>query len=398
MRVVSHCAVNRDLDSRAAAIKAAEAVRARAAGQSLAAAVVYATIDHDQETILAAVREVFGPLPIVGCSTGGLMGKDFFVEGGYALGLLGLGGSALHAATGVAEEYQKDSAAKARALGQKLRSELDVPPKVVILFADPLCGADMETFARSLQEEAGCPIIGGGAGQSWGLMVQTYQYLGTRAISHGATAIALGGDFITEIATSTGTEPTVLSAVVTRAEGNVLLELDGRPALDRYSEFLGPTRLTELTNDTSSAIALGIELPRTGLIADALSPYVVRGPFVIDPQRGALILGATIPTGTRIVFHRRSIPAVMKGAEATAQALRQRLSGRTVRAVLGFECGARTGPLLGHAEALREQRLVQQILAPDAAWLGMLAWGELAPYDGRATYYNYTLPLLVLAE
>lgn len=398
MRVVSHCAVNQDPDSRAAAIKAAEAVLARAAGQRLAAAVVYATIDHDQETVLAALREVLGPLPIVGCSTGGMMGKDFFVEGGYALGLMALGGSALHAATGSVEEYQKDSAAKARVLGQKLRTDLGAPPRVVVLFADPLCGADMESFARGLQEEAGCPVIGGGAGQTWGLMVQTYQYLGTRALSHGATAIALGGDFVTEIATSTGTEPTMISAVVTRAEGNVLLELDGRPALDPYSEFLGTTRLTELTNETNSAIALGIELPRTRSVSDALSPYVVRGPFTIDPHKGSLILGATIPTGTRIVFHRRSIPGVMQGAEATARVLRQRLSGRTVRAVLGFECGARTGPLLGHAEAVREQRLVQEILAPDAEWLGMLAWGELAPYDGMVTYYNYTLPLLVLAE
>lgn len=398
MSILSHCAITQESDSRQAALLVASQVRDHVGLQNLKAVVVYAAVDHDQEVILASVREALGDIPIVGCSTGGLMGKGLFIEGGYVLGMLGIGGSAIHVTVGHVTEYQNHSEAKACDLGRVLRGGHTEPPKAVILYADPLCGADMETFARRVQAEVGCPVIGAGAGQPWGFMVQTNQYVGTQVLSHAVVGLALYGDFVAECATSTGTEPTTSSAIVTKAEGNVIVELDGRPAIQLYSEFLGDTVLTEITNETNSAVALGVELPKTTHSSDVQSPYVVRGPFMLDNARGGLVMGASIPTGTKIVFHRRSIAAALEGAEAVAQTLRKRLAQRTVRVVLGFECGARTAPLLGRAEALREQLLVQRILAPDAAWLGMLAWGELAPYNGLVTYYNYTLPLLVLAE
>ncbi len=398
MRIVAHSAISQEIDSRQSALAVAAQVRDKVGAQNLKAAVIYAAVDHDQEAVLASVHEVLGDVPVVGCSTGGVMGKGVFVEGGYILGILGIGGSAIQVTTGQVAEYQENSETKAHDLGRTLRAGHTEPPKVVILFTDPLCGADMETFARRVQAEVECPVIGGGAGQPWGFMVQTNQYIGTQVLSHAVVAMALYGDFVAECATTTGTEPTTSSAIVTKAEANAIVELDGRPAIQLFSEFLGDTVLTEITNETNSAVALGVELPKTSDASDVQSPYVVRGPFMLDNKRGALVMGASIPTGTKIVFHRRSIAAALEGAESVAQTLRKRLAQRAVRAVLGFECGARTAPLLGRAEALREQLLVQGILAPDAAWLGMLAWGELAPYSGLVTYYNYTLPLLVLAE
>jgi small ligand-binding sensory domain FIST len=35
-------------------------------------------------------------------------------------------------------------------------------------------------------------------------------------------------------------------------------------------------------------------------------------------------------------------------------------------------------------------------VAPDAPWLGMLAWGEIAPVGGEPAFHNYTYPLVVL--
>ncbi len=398
MRLLSHSIVNKENASNIAGRKAAEALRDAIGVAELAVVLVYATVEHDQEVLLQAARDVLGPIPMIGCSTGGLMGKSSFVEGGYAAGMVGLGGPALKASTALAQDVQQDTVTKAKVLGQKLRADLGPDPRVVILHIDSLCGADMETFARALQDEVGCPVIGGGAGQPWGAFVQTYQYFGTQVVSNSAVAVALGGEFVVEIGTTTGTEPTPLTATVTRTDGNVLLELDGRSALALLSEFVGVPLVTDLTADISSTVALGVELPTGGAESAGLSPYVVRAPFALDTQRGGLITGASVPEGIKVVFHRRSVQATIAGAEATAKALAKRLEGRTIRLVLGFECGARTAPFLGRAETLHEQLLVQNILAPDAEWLGMLAWGELAPFGGRVTYFNYTFPILTLAE
>jgi hypothetical protein len=80
-----------------------------------------------------------------------------------------------------------------------------------------------------------------------------------------------------------------------------------------------------------------------------------------------------------------------------ARDLRARLGDRTIRAVLGFECGARTKPFLGMENTLRENLSLQATLG-GATWLGMLAWGEVFPTAGKPAFHNYAYPLLVLAD
>lgn len=394
-----HAEVTREKVTRAAGSTLAQAVRAAFAGVRPALALVYATVDHDQEALLTVVREELGPGVIAGCSTSGLMGRGSFHEGNFAAGIIGLGGPALRAAAALAEDYALDTRAKGEATGRRLREALGgAPPRVVIVHGDPLAGADFEAFARAVEAELGCPTIGSGSGQPWGVFAQTYQYLDARVHSGGAVAIALAGEFVAEIGSTTGTEPTASTATVTRADGNVLLEFDGRPALAVYSEFLGVETLTELSNEMNVRVALGFELGEAARGADAGSPYVVRGPFGLDVARGGLVMAASVPEGTRVVFHTRSVRAAVDGAERMARTLAARLAGRSVRLAMGFECGARTVPLLGRVEATREQAAVQRAFAADTEWLGVLAWGELAPFAGRATYYNFTYPLLALAE
>lgn len=398
MQLLAHSMITRERNSTVAGTSLAQSVLDKLGPNQPALALLYSTVEHDQKELVRAAKAVLGATPLVGCSTSGMTGKGTFFEGSYGAGILGLGGPAIQAATGLVQDYHQDSRAKARDLGRQLRGKLRQPAKAVVLLADPLCGADLETFAQVLQEELGCPVIGGGAGQPWGPIVQTYQYFDARLLSHATVAFAVGGDLTVEIATSTGTEPTPISAVVTRAEGNILLELDHQPALAVYGSFLGLGELNDLTNESSSAVALGVEMPGLDGESEALSRYVVRGPFSLDRARGGLCLGASIPEGTKIVFHRRSIQTALSGAQQCAQALARRLSGHTLRAVLGFECGARTAPLLGRHDTLREQILVQTTVGAHAEWLGMLAWGEIAPFAGRATYYNFTYPMLALAE
>jgi len=322
----------------------------------------------------------------------------FAEENGYMVGMMGFGGEGVSVAVGAALGYHEDTQAKAKALAAELRHGVASPPKLVVLFGDPLSGGDLESFARTVETELGCPVVGGGSGQPWGTMVETYQFVRTQSHSHAATALVLAGGFSVYIATTTGTQPTPVSAMVTKIANNVILELDGRPALDVYADFVGLGPLTELTNDVNSRVALGFELRPPELAVDSPSPYVVRGPFVLDLARQGLVMGASVPVGTRVVLHRRSVQATLEGAQGMARALLVRLAGRLPKAVLGFECGARTEPLLGAQVCQQEQEMVQSILGREAAWLGMLAWGELAPFGGCTTYFNYTYPIAVLTD
>jgi small ligand-binding sensory domain FIST len=87
---------------------------------------------------------------------------------------------------------------------------------------------------------------------------------------------------------------------------------------------------------------------------------------------------------------------VFDRAVGMAGRLRERLADRTPLLALSFECAARARPFLGEELTRRELARMQAILGERLPWLGMYAWGEIAPVGDRTYFHNYTLPLGVV--
>src|SRR5205085_486002 len=132
-----------------------------------------------------------------------------------------------------------DTRAKGARLGSNVVARLGEAPKVCMVLYDPLCQADVEQMLAGLSERAGCPLIGGGAGQPFGPMVKTFQYWQGEVLEHAAIAIGLGGPIAAHIGVCHGTSPTGVLMTVTKSERNELLEIDGRTALDVWREVTG---------------------------------------------------------------------------------------------------------------------------------------------------------------
>ena len=355
--------------------------------------VTYLTVNHDQSGFLRGLREVLGPeIPVVGCSAQGVVGRGTLREEGYAAGALALGGT-LSVAHAAEERIAEEPFARGKSLGKQLRAGLSAPPKVVVLHYDALCGVDPELLLEGLFSEVECPIMGGAAAHSFSYqeLRETYQYHGERVMTGSAVAFAIAGDFSVEIGHSHGCSPSGVELVVTRAEGNVLFELDGQRASDVWQEICG-----DLSPTSNQSTALAIGVPKPGA---ASGEYFVRSAYGIDTDVGSVGIGPAIPTGTRIMLHHRTVEDVIRGTQQMGESLNARLAGKNPRAVLGFECGARTRPFLGDEATLTETLELQRLVAgDDAAWLGMLPWGELVPVDGRPAFHNYAYSLLVIAE
>lgn len=363
----------------------------RSAAEPPALVVTYLTVNHDQQAFLHGLREALGePVRIVGCSAQGVVGRGLVQEEGYAAGALALGGSSLAASHGAVVDIVPEPFAKGAELGRQLTAGLTRPPKVVVLHYDSLCGVDPDRFLAGLYQEVKCPILGGAAGHSYHFVLnETYQYIDARVLTRAATAFALAGDFTVEYGTCHGCSPVGVELTVTRARNNVVLEFDERRAYDVWAEICGSDTVANL----STALAIG--LPSDGI---AGHDYFVRAAYALDAATGGVTLGPTIAEGSTIMLHHRTSDDVLSGAQRLGDELAERLSGKRVRAVLGFECGARTAPFLGPDATLLENLGLQRKLGEDAAWLGMMPWGELCPIGGQPRFHNYSYPLLVLAE
>lgn len=352
----------------------------------------YLTVNHDQAQFIAGLREKLGPdVPIVGCSGQGVMGRGVVHEDGYAASLMALGGDGLEVGIARVDDVHVETRAKGAALGQKLRQAHGRPPKVCIVHYDPLCGVDLDVFLGGVSSQIEAPIIGGAAAHFFNAaMTTTYQYLGGDVFSKGAVAVSLGGDITAEMVVSTGCAPVGYQLRVTKVEGNMILELDGRSALDLWREVTGATGMLDIM--ASSSVAIGV--PVDGVEGG----HLVRAAYVFDEKLRGMLLGAAVPEGTLVTLYHRTVDDALSGADRMGKELVRRLEGKQLRAVLGFECGGRTRPFLGMEATNEENRALQASVGPDAEWAGVICWGELFPVGGKPGFHNYTFPLLALAE
>jgi len=393
--------LSQETDSTRAGLTVARAIRDGFGKQRLAAVLVYATVNHDQSALLRGVREGLGAgVLVVGCSGQGVMANGAVLEGGFVVGAMGLGGDALAVASARVDDIQIDGAGKGRKLASRLVEQLGGEPRLTVLVYDPLGGVDVNQLLAGARQAITTPIVGGAASQTAGPVpvVGTYQYFGEQAFDKGAVALGIAGDFSVDIGLCHGTTPTGISMTLTRADGNRLLELDGRPALDVWREGVG-FEGEVFNQEHSGALAMGIEHRVIRNDCPEVH-YLIRNAFGFDPKTKSVVLQAAIPEGSQLMFHHRTVKVVKEGTAAMGAELRARLGNRRPFAVLGFECGGRTTPFLGPEETLDENLALQQAVAPEAPWLGLIAWGEVAPlYEGgEPMFHNYTYPLVTLSR
>jgi hypothetical protein len=326
------------------------------------------------------------------------MARNFFREDGFLVGAIGLGGEGVRVSAAMAGEIQLGTFEKGQGLARAVSAGLGGAPRALILYYDALSRVDVpQLLAGITQVLPTTVVVGGAAGQPWGPMVRTYQFLGKAVSSGSCVALGLDGPFEVLSGRTSGAVSAGIKMRVTRAEGTLILELDGRPALDVWLEMVGRPESTTNVDDSASW-AVGLRTAHADAPVEGEESWTIMAAFGLDPARRGVFLQASVAEGTEVLFHHRTADAVVRGSEALGRRLRAQLGTRRPVAALGFECGARTGPFLGQEESERENRLLQEALAPDAAWLGMLAWGEVAPSPKTPSFCNYTFPVLLLTE
>jgi hypothetical protein len=393
--------VSQDPDSLRAGEEIARVVTEGLGGEKPKALLVYGTINHDHADLLAGVRAVVGDdVVVAGCSAQGIMGTRNVLEGGFVAGAMAFGGEELLVAADLQHDIHVEGRRKGQDLARSVKTQLGRAPDLFVLLYDPLSGLDVDHVLAGLRDEIDCTITGGAASQPSGPVVKTYQYHGTAATTRSAVGVGLcsrGRPFGAELGFCHGTVPTGVTMTLTRADGNVLLELDGRPALDVWREAIGARPDEVLNQSQTAALAMGVEKKVT-IAGREESVYLIRAAFGFNEKTRGIVVQAAIPQGSKILFHHRTVDVVRQGTVAMGEDLAGRLSGKSPWAVLAFECGARTAPFLGRAGTLEENLALQAAVAPAAPWLGLLAWGEVASLGGDPTVHNYSYPLVVLTS
>ena len=163
---------------------------------------------------------------------------------------------------------------------------------------------------------------------------------------------------------------------IDEARDNVVMVIDGRPALDVFREDIGP-ELAQNMRRIGGLVFAG--LPVTG---SDTGDYLVRNLMAIDPSQGWVVLGAEVSPGDPIVFCRRDPESAKQDLARMVKQLAGRLSGPP-KAGVYVSCVARGVSLFGEAGV--EATIIRETLG-EFPLVGFFANGEIS----RDRLYGHT--------
>lgn len=341
-------------------------------------------VTHAQR-LAETLRRRLVPATLIGASAHGVVSTAHELETGPALTVMvaRLPGVDVHPFLLTAEtwaEAHRDAQAFARAAPHVRGATL------VLLFGDPFTLDSESVLAAFNRHAPGVPVVGGlgSAGQrprSNALMLNDW------LSEEGGVALALAGAVRADVVVSQGCRPIGPDLTVTRSEGNVLVELDGQPAVERVEQVL-----RALAEDERESLKHGLYLGRAARgEASGRGDWVIRNLLGADRDRGVIAVSDLVPEGETMRLHVRDAASAR---EDLAMLLSPQVVDSPARAALLFACNGRGRAF--HRQPDGDIATLQAALGGGVPAGGMFCAGEIGPVAGRNFLHSHTASIAIL--
>jgi len=337
------------------------------------------------EPLLAALRERWPALSWVGSVGVGVAasGVEYFDEPALVLMLAPLPTASFEVFSG-ARKLQR------------------IEPYSALVHADPATPDLAELIAEMSERTASGYLFGGlASSRSVGVHIADGVWQG------GLSGVAFSADVPLISRVTQGSQPVGPTREVTACERNVVVELDGRPALPCLLADLGLSGLDDRRQAMPRLRATLVGVTDAPTDADAAggaagtrvrhrafgSDVRVRHLIGLDPGRQAVAVAEMLQPGMRIAFCQRDVAAARRDLVRICSEIRDEMESpdepsRRILGALYVSCAGRGGPHFGGPSA--ELKIVQHALG-DVPLAGFFAGGEIA----HRHLYGYTGVLTV---
>ncbi len=332
---------------------------------------------------LAAVEDELAPRHLLGCVAEGVVAGERELESGPA--------AAVWAASLPGAEIETfHSVAIGTDEGVAVTSFPDLEgADLVALLVDPFTFPAAGFLTKLNEEEDRAPVVGGLAAGGGEPDTQAL-FVDGEVVYEGAVGAVVRGAPVRTVV-SQGCEPVGRDSVITNAEGNVVFELAGEPALERLKGDLA-----NLTEDQQHSATRGGVL--AGLVIDEnraeyrRGDYLMRGLIGVDEDTGALAIGEPVRVGQTLRFHVRDAAAA---DEDLRENLANAIDGDRAAGALLFTCNGRGTSLFAAPD--HDARAVGELLGGEGV-AGFFCAGEIGPVGGKPFLHGFTATLAVFLE
>src|SRR3989441_12314060 len=230
-----------------------------------------------------------------------------------------------------------------RRLRRRARQILDEGAGLMVLLPDPFAARPdhlVYEIGRSAPEREAVGAAASGDPEQPG----TFQSYGRNVGSRALAGLQLSGDMRHAIGIRQGGLPLGPQVRITAGDGSVILEVDGRPALEVLRSRL-PGPLADSLGKLAGHMFVGLppDPRQDGIHA---GEYLVRHLVAFDEGRGALVVAASVRQGEPFFFVLREGHSAREDLKEMLQRV-GRAAGGSARFGFYFNCSARGSSLYG---------------------------------------------------
>ncbi|MEX1188887.1 MAG: FIST N-terminal domain-containing protein [Bacteroidia bacterium] len=358
---------------------------------------IHASIGHDFSELIEQAKILAPNARVLGASCCGVVGKEGVSESLKDIAVMAVRGNefAVESCDGI---FGYNSYLKCKEMAVRLKASSTQQITMLYFMASGI-DIDNNECIRAFDEVFGAGITIFGATSSDNMRgFISYQTVDNNVFEHGAFVIGFSDPSLgIETQATHGFVAVGDPLIVTKSEGNKILELNGNPAWEEYINRLG------LSSDATCVDSIPI-----GALAEELSPalaieygnkHILRA--VTKHEGSAMFYATTIQEGTSLWLTVRDEDLIFSEMDNMVECLVEKLSGRTPIAVFHADCLARGRFLFNR---IIKEELVGKMQFPFYTngecppWIGMYGFGEFARLGNENTFHNYTTALYVLCR
>src|SRR3954468_19853114 len=318
-------------DARTGALEAASAAARGLRGRACDLAILFASGAHlaEPEVTLAAIHEMLVPMTLVGCGAGGVISDAREVEDGTAVSVwaASLGDGEVLPFHATVEEIEEGSGALSGL------PDLDGAAGAILL-ADPF-SFPTDPVLRFLSEASPLLPVLGGMAAARTADDRPALFLGEELVEGGAVGVRPDGVEILPCV-SQGAAPIGPELTITAADGHIIGELAGKPALAKLREAIDG-----LSQEDRDLVAGGLLM---GIVVDVNKPDYVQGDFLVrglvgaDPDTGEVAVGTEVHPGQVVRLPARDASSADRDLHEALGMRMRALGGRKPAGALVFAC------------------------------------------------------------
>jgi small ligand-binding sensory domain FIST len=371
-----------ETDPRAAAVGAALEARAGLGDDRASVAIVFASPHYADaaDAIVDAVQEAVGPAALIGCVAEAVVAGGSEVERSPSIAVW------LAALREPVEAFALD-------FGEgTFEGWPETATGAWIVLADPFSFPADLFLEQVNRTRPGVAVTGGLASGGMG-PGQTRLFIDKQVVTGGAVGVTIGDAAEVVTFVSQGCRPIGAPLTVTRARENLIVELGGRPPVERIRELFAT-----LEERDRRLVSQGLLV---GRVIDEHKSSFERGDFLVrglvgaDPDTGSIAVGDRVAVGETVQFHVRDAASADEDLRATLASAQRALAGRAACGGLLFTCNGRGSRLFGVAD--HDAGLVAEELG-GIPLAGFFCAGEIGPVGERNFLHGFTASLALIVR